>query len=400
MQITFIGGLFTHINSDYIFNNSVGPQQNAADTLQWGFIEGFLENGVNLNIVNLPFVGGFPKRFRSIIMKSATYKVSDNVEVFEIGFINVSIVKYFSRMFVLLKFLFANRNQLSGRTIVIYSLHLPTLLPCVLSKIFIPQIALCSIIPDLPQYMSDTKNIFHILFKEIEAVVIKYLLKFVNFYVLLTNEMASALSLNSERATVIEGIARNSSQTTPECFADAEYILYSGTLASRYGIKNLVDAFCDSNQKNVELWICGDGDATNYVIERAKQFINIKYLGQITRAEVVELQRKALFLVNPRSPEGEYTKFSFPSKVIEYMCSGRPLLMYRLPGIPDEYYHHCYTPEDATQDSLRNSIQYLCNLDRNVLTRVGSNAKDFIFRTKSPYFQTKKLLNLLKESAR
>ena len=41
--------------------------------------------------------------------------------------------------------------------------------------------------------------------------------------------------------------------------------------------------------------------------------------------------------MNPRSADAEYTKYSFPSKTIEYLATGVPVVMNRLPGIPEEY---------------------------------------------------------------
>ena len=64
--------------------------------------------------------------------------------------------------------------------------------------------------------------------------------------------------------------------------------------------------------------------------------MRIEFLGMLPRTDVLELQSKATILVNPRQPVGDFTKYSFPSKTIEYMASGTPLLMYKLPGIPEE----------------------------------------------------------------
>lgn len=52
----------------------------------------------------------------------------------------------------------------------------------------------------------------------------------------------------------------------------------------------------------------------------------IQYLGSIPHDEILQLQRTASLLVNPRTPEGIYTKYSFPSKTMEYLASGTPTL--------------------------------------------------------------------------
>ena len=63
-------------------------------------------------------------------------------------------------------------------------------------------------------------------------------------------------------------------------------------------------------------------------------------MGQVSLNEARALQKTADVLVNPRLNEGEYTKYSFPSKTMEYLSTGRPVVCYKLDGIPDEYDKH------------------------------------------------------------
>ena len=58
-------------------------------------------------------------------------------------------------------------------------------------------------------------------------------------------------------------------------------------------------------------------------------------MGCVTNDEIVRLQCEATLLVNPRPSDKEFCKYSFPSKTIEYMASGTPVLMTKLPGVPD-----------------------------------------------------------------
>ena len=42
-------------------------------------------------------------------------------------------------------------------------------------------------------------------------------------------------------------------------------------------------------------------------------------------------------LVNPRPDNEEYTRYSFPSKNIEYLLTGKPVVAYLLSGMPEVY---------------------------------------------------------------
>lgn len=47
------------------------------------------------------------------------------------------------------------------------------------------------------------------------------------------------------------------------------------------------------------------------------------------------ISKNADVLVNPRQNDDEYTKYSFPSKNIEYLMTGNAVMAYMLDGIPE-----------------------------------------------------------------
>jgi glycosyltransferase involved in cell wall biosynthesis len=66
--------------------------------------------------------------------------------------------------------------------------------------------------------------------------------------------------------------------------------------------------------------------------------------------------RKADVLVNPRQNDEAYTKYSFPSKNIEYLLSGNPVVAYMLDGVPEEYRKFMSIVPDDGVDSLKDTI--------------------------------------------
>jgi glycosyltransferase involved in cell wall biosynthesis len=153
----------------------------------------------------------------------------------------------------------------------------------------------------------------------------------------------------------------------------------------------LIDSFVASGVKDYQLIICGDGDDRPYVEKISSECERIKYMGQLNRESVLELQRNASLLVNPRDNDSDYTKYSFPSKVIEYMSSGVPVLMYRLDGIPEEYYNFCYAVPAGSR-GLERKLLEISKLDSAEMVAKGVSAKSFIERKKMPDMQVAKLI--------
>jgi len=158
---------------------------------------------------------------------------------------------------------------------------------------------------------------------------------------------------------------------------------------------NLIEAYAHmKHNKNYSLVLCGSGDSVSEIKELSKHY-NINYLGSLPNEEILELQRKATLLINPRLDEGEYTKYSFPSKIIEYFASGTPTMMYKLSGIPEDYYKHCFCLISSDPKSIANQIDEVLNLDIEYRQSVGIAAQNFIIENKNPKVQCNKILNLL-----
>jgi hypothetical protein len=64
--------------------------------------------------------------------------------------------------------------------------------------------------------------------------------------------------------------------------------------------------------------------------------------------------KSADILVNPRPNNEIYTRYSFPSKNIEYLLSGKVVLGYKLDGMPDCYKQFMVIVKEDSQDAIMN----------------------------------------------
>ena len=178
-------------------------------------------------------------------------------------------------------------------------------------------------------------------------------------------------------------------------------VLYAGSLRKIYGIKNLCEAFTKIYKPNEELHIYGDGDYVPELIELIKlNNQNIFFHGNCMNDEVIQAELDATLLVNPRPTEGEYTKFSFPSKTLEYMVSGTPVLTAKLQGIPKEYEKYLYYFDDEDEDDLAFSLRKLLDSDLNIIKLKGQQAREYVLREKNNVVQAKNIIKLIEKLRR
>jgi glycosyltransferase involved in cell wall biosynthesis len=217
----------------------------------------------------------------------------------------------------------------------------------------------------------------------------------VDGYVLLTEHMTERLPIGNKPWMVMEGIYNTNDNITNVPKEPYKTILYTGNLAKRYGILDLLDAFTKIEKQNYRLWIRGNGECLKEIKEAANKDKRILYFDQLSRTELIKLQKKATVLVNPVHSHEEFTKFFFPSKTMEYMASGTPTLMSKLPCLPKEYEPYIYFFDDESVEGMKNKIIEICEKSQEELNESGEKAAEFIHTQKNEITQTKKIIEFI-----
>ncbi len=399
INICLLFGIFPVSIRDEIERNSKGSIQYAADALQKSFIAGITSHYSNVNIVNLPFVSSFPRFYKRIMVSGGSIDVAnDGVDGNSLRYVNLPFIKFVSKKNKALKGLKEWGDKVREKKIIIvYSAHSPLVKAAVSYKEKIDkETKIILIIPDLPEFMSQKRNVIVELLKKIDKNTLDKLYGCIDGFILLSEYMTERLPLNGKPFRVIEGIF-NPQDRQIDTHQTKKTVFYGGTLARRYGIMNLVHAFIKANVKDYSLVICGKGDSEDEICELASEHPCINYLGLLTREQVLREQAEASLLVNPRTPEGEFTRYSFPSKTMEYLASGVPTLLYNLPGIPKEYYDYCFTVSELGVDALADSIKRVLEMPQDELKKKGEAAQIFILSKKNPKEQCLKLCDLIQE---
>ncbi len=406
-DFAFLGGLFDQESVNEIERNSKHYIQTAASAFQWKLVNG-LEGISNkpLTLINALFIGSYPKYYKKCLIHTKYWKHKDGATDINIGFINLFGIKEIDRTIRIKNHLknWVESNVINDKILYVYSMNTAFLSAASYIKKDNPNLKVCLICPDLPEHMNakGSRGKLFDLLKIMDTKKQKKYLKDIDYFVFMTKYMNEKVNSFGKPWCVVEGISDyDLTAQSNKCLSDEivrnlaekKVVLYTGTMDERYGILELIQTFKSVSEENVELWLCGSGLNINNIIKLIKDDKRIKYLGQLSRNQVVELQKKAYILVNPRGFEGEFVKYSFPSKVIEYLESGTPTLMYKLPGIPADYndlfFNICDYP------SMLDAINNLLRMDYDALKKVAEKAKIYVVINKSRIAQAKKIMNMI-----
>ena len=396
-SIIFLGGVFLPSQRTTILKHSRGVVQNAADALQKAFLRGFAEHvGDKIQLVNLPFVGSYPRMYDTMTFPACEDSLPAGIRARGEGFLNLRFIRFWSRFVSAFRGLRRASKDIEAPVLVVYSAHLPFLAAARLTRIVRRDVFLCAILPDLPEFMGVGGRLYT-TYKAVESFLFRKLVRGFDSFIFLTDAMGERIGIPVEKRMVVEGIYDpHDDPPSTETASDGDNtftILYTGTLAARYGIVDLLQAFEDLDAPEARLWICGDGDTRPTIESMAGREPRLQYFGQVPRSRALELQREASVLVNPRRPEGEFTKYSFPSKTMEYLASGKQVIMHGLPGIPPEYLEHLTIPATADAAGLAHALRKVSALSPDERATRGARARAFILASKSPEAQVARVLN-------
>ena len=224
-----------------------------------------------------------------------------------------------------------------------------------------------------------------------------YLISRATGYIFLTEYMNDLYNPKNKPYIVIEGIVDGKLQESEDNIEsnnqEKKVCMYTGSIHRKYGISNLVDGFKQAKIANAELHIYGDGDFRTELEEICMHSDNIKYFGNVLSSDVVKIQQSASLLINPRPISEEFTKYSFPSKNMEYMLSGVPTLTTKLPGMPKEYEQYVYLIEDDSPEGIARALVNVLALGTPTLSKKGQEAKKFVIEKKNSVVQARRIMH-------
>ena len=403
MKILFIGGFFHLSHQVEIMKNTKTTVEYAGNALQMKLISGFEKNDTcDLSLLSAPEIGAYPGAYKDWYFRGFQNK-SNGDKYQYVSFLNIWGIRNLSRAHSL-KVAVKNfvNNMSNEKWIVVYSPHTPFLEAACYAKKKDSRIRVCLIVPDLPQYMNLAKTGRRVydFFKKIDIKRFYELKKHVDCFVLLTEAMKDVLEVGKRPYIVVEGICDDVGLSVVSKKTESTYknIVYAGKLNESSGVLNLIEAFKQISSNDIRLIICGNGVLRNEIIKQSIIDKRIQFKGQISMQDAKIYIKNAAVLVNPRQNNEEYTKYSFPSKNIDYLMSGNPVVSYRLDGIPNIYEKFLYYVPETSIDSLSGVIQKVLKTSKIETEAKSKAAFQYLSQMRNSDAVVKKILCMFRKS--
>lgn len=252
-----------------------------------------------------------------------------------------------------------------------------------------------AVVTDVPGYRSTKREDMSFFARLVNSLTRTMLARY-DGYVLLAEEMKDVIPGGAKKYCIVEGICGEFMPDTTAARAEKFTVMYAGSLMKKYNIMNLVRAVISLGRDDVVFRIFGKGEAEAEIKALAEEYPCIEFCGSVANDVCVEEERRAHLLVNPRSSDEEYTRYSFPSKNIEYMKTGTPVLFTRLKSMPHEYYEYINIIDDESAEGIKKALEEILDTDYSALEEKALSAKKFIETKKNRRIQAEKVIELIK----
>ncbi len=389
-----------------VFNKTVAESKvkpsASAQNFETALIKGFSAcDGVEVTVASAESVAAFPNGNR-LFLKKRKDRLTSDITADIVPAINLPYIKnvcHANGTAALFRRWLKTCKADEHKCAFLYGLY-PSVAKKMLKECRKSGCSIFAVITDVPATMftyTKSKNILKRLFSGSYRNRAVGLQDKFDGYVFLTKQMSEAVA-PSKPFVVIEAIADSTLfDSLPDVKkAEPRTVMYAGALYRKYGVDMIVSAF-EKTKNDCELQLFGSGDMESELAKKSKENPRIRYFGRVSRDEVLKKEKEASLLLNFRNGEDEYTKYSFPSKMTEYMLSGTPLFTSRLDGIPEEYYAYVYSTSAKDAEQLAREIDEILSFGE-ALSEMGRRAREFVMNKKNEKCQAGKIVDFLRET--
>ncbi|RNC88695.1 MAG: glycosyltransferase [Allomuricauda sp.] len=392
-KVLYVSSVCSEEVLKFIFTTAKVKPQLAAQKFHRLLAEGFAQNHGDCDIKTLSTIPVVPANHSKKIWKLPQQKVK-KVKYNYIPMVNIRGVKnlgifIYTFLYVFFWSLFATKKKSVVCDLLNVTVSIASMVACKLTGVKI-----VAIVTDLPGLMVDAKKSRN----EPNTPIVTKRLTWFDGYIILTEQMNQIINPNNKPYMVMEGLVDSHMQKSSNELKNKypnKTILYAGGLFEKYGLKTLIEAFKLVKDPSYQLHLYGLGEMVENMADYIADDKRIKYLGVVPNEKVVAEQIKVSLLVNPRPTQEEFTKYSFPSKNMEYMVSGTPIVTTKLPGMPAEYNNYVYLFDDESIQGMSGKIGEVLEKSAKELHDFGSDSKSFVLKKKNNSVQAKRILNFL-----
>lgn len=177
--------------------------------------------------------------------------------------------------------------------------------------------------------------------------------------------------------------------------SDHFVLVAAGGLKEANGIREILSAFRLLKGDVYRLHIAGSGPLEYLVKDAVQKDPRISFHGFLKFDDVLKLYAAADVLVNMRLTQRVNTRYFFPSKTMEYLASGIPVITTCPGGMVEEFGNIAYLLHEETPAGLADMIKHVATVPTGERVARGKAAQEYMLKFKTWDVQAKRIAQFL-----
>ncbi|MHC1682802.1 MAG: glycosyltransferase [Clostridiaceae bacterium] len=356
----------------------------SGNRMNLGVLEGLKQFYDNVESITIYPLATFPSEKKIFVRKEKIILFNDSTSL-KVSFVNIFLLKQITQTISILinciKLAKKNRKNI----ILAYNAYFITAIP----TLIVSRIRKCKsvcLLADIPVSIPPNYNWLKKILRKIEIYLYYKTINKFDGLIVLNKHVVDVFAPGKKYLLMDGGVSQKEITDTLKDgilpHKKANVIFYAGALEKYNGINEMIEGFNLVKNKELELHICGDGLLKSFIENAVKINSNIKYFGIVPNAEVKKMQREAALLISTRPTDHFATTVTFPSKIIEYMLSGTPVLTTKLNGLTKDYEPYLYFTGQKSIE-IAKSIDYVMNINTLEREEKAKSAQEFVISNKN-----------------
>ena len=171
-------------------------------------------------------------------------------------------------------------------------------------------------------------------------------------------------------------------------------VVYAGKINPYGGSELMAQTFREVVGEDVEFLVCGRGQC-DVLIQAAKEDKRIKLVGFVDDDALHRICKEASIFFNPRDPGYSNNRMIFPSKILQYMAYGKPIVSTRTDGLSPDYDCLLQIASENRAKELAAEIRSTLDLPDEDLLELKKRQYTFVTKQRSWQQQAKRLLGFI-----
>lgn len=394
VRVLYVGHLFPHHLTSKILNQRFPPiqTQRFGLALLTAIARGFIGEVEVLSVAPLL---DYPI-CKTLISPKAKWIPLDGIHATMIPFINIIGLKHLTRFLGTCIFVgkWSLTNSQYNRIIIMHGIQSCKVWGVIIGQAFYPAITLSYLTDDIGISQQWEGRLIKFL-RKVDVSIMKAGLKKISGVISMTNRLAESLA-KSRPSLILPSIQNVSFYMPKRAYKNTNdgvsknriiTIVYAGGLYKDSGVDLLAESFCRANWNDKRLIIAGSGILENTIRAYSKKNARISFLGFLDANKLIELYAQADILINPRRISSSIALLSFPSKIVEYLCTGKPVISTNMPSLTAEFRKQLILVYSEEPEELIQCIDRVASWDSRKRNQWRISTIQFIKRELSPDVQ-------------